>query len=59
MNEAIDVWGLAEGRCAWCGLCHATKNYYDIDSQGDFVNYHVCAVCYIEFAPFKQGEVAR
>jgi hypothetical protein len=52
-----DVWGLAEGRCAWCGLCHAVKSYVDYDSQDEQVRYNVCAVCYVEFAPFKQDEV--
>jgi hypothetical protein len=58
MNEPTDVWGLAEGRCAWCGICYATKNYLAHDSQGDYVKYNVCGVCYLEFAPFKQNEVA-
>ncbi len=50
-NEPIDVWGLAEGRCAWCCLRATTSSYVDEDSQGDIVRYHTCEVCYVEFAP--------
>ncbi len=57
MSEPIDVWGLAEGRCAWCLLCYATKSYLDYDALGDHVKYHTCDVCYAEFAPSNRKEL--
>jgi hypothetical protein len=51
MSDPIDVWGLAEGRCAWCLLRATTDSYIGTDTQGDTVRYHTCEVCYVEFAP--------
>ena len=48
--ELTKVWGLVEGKCAWCLNAVVTKSYNDLDSLGELVAYQVCDLCYDEFA---------
>lgn len=50
MLELDKVWGLTEGKCAWCLNADATKSYNDIDTTEELVEYQVCDLCYEEFA---------
>jgi hypothetical protein len=41
------VWGTREGLCAWCNQ-QATHAYEGEMTNGEKVNYQVCAPCYDE-----------
>lgn len=54
MSEPKNLWGLATGRCAWCGLCYATKSYIDYHLNNknklEAMRFNVCDVCYVDYS---------
>lgn len=47
-------WGEREGLCAWCVTKPATSHYVGVMSNGEVVEYQVCAKHYAEFADYSK-----